>query len=108
LAPRMLRGEVSGRLDASGREIEALDIDEALQVTGALVADGVVSLAICLLHAYKSDVHEQRLKAAIEQAYPGLALTLSSEVAPVIREYERISTTLANAYIKPMAESYLD
>ncbi|MBB5215392.1 hydantoinase/oxoprolinase family protein [Parapusillimonas granuli] len=108
LAPRTLRGEVAGRLDAQGREIEALDVDQALRVTGGLVADGVVSLAVCLLHAYKSDVHEQRLKAAIEQAYPGLALTLSSEIAPVIREYERMSTTLANAYIKPMAQGYLD
>ncbi|WP_454692648.1 hydantoinase B/oxoprolinase family protein [Achromobacter aloeverae] len=107
LAPRDLRGEVGGRLDAAGAELEALEIDDALGTVDRLVAAGVESLAICLLHAYVNDSHERRLAEAIAQRHPGLALTLSSETAPVIREYERMSTTLANAYIKPMAQQYL-
>ncbi|OWT71543.1 MULTISPECIES: hydantoinase B/oxoprolinase family protein [unclassified Achromobacter] len=107
LAPRDLRGEVGGRLDATGAELEALDLDTALETVDRLVDAGIESLAICLLHAYLNDDHERRLADAIARKHPGLALTLSSETAPVIREYERMSTTLANAYIKPMAQQYL-
>lgn len=108
LAPRHLRAEVAGRLNAQGEEIEALDIDQALAEVDRLVAAGVQSLAICLLHAYLSDRHERALHNAIAQRHPQLTLTLSSATSPVIREYERMTTTLANAYIKPMARSYLD
>lgn len=108
LAPRHLRAEVSGRLNALGQEIEALDLQQALAEVARLVAAGVESLAICLLHAYRSDVHERQLQAAISQAYPQLSLTLSCDTAPVIREYERMTTTLADAYIKPMARHYLE
>jgi N-methylhydantoinase A/oxoprolinase/acetone carboxylase beta subunit len=108
LAPRHLRGEVSGRLDAGGREIEPLDLPQAVAEATRLVQAGVESLAICLLHAYRSDVHERQLQAAIAQAHPQLSLTLSCDTAPVIREYERMTTTLADAYIKPMASRYLD
>ena len=108
LAPRHLRGEAVGRLDAQGCEIEPLDLAQALAEVARLVEAGVESLAICLLHAYRNDMHERRLAQAIALAHPGLTLTLSCETAPVIREYERLTTTLANAYIKPMARSYLD
>jgi len=108
LAPRHLRAEVAGRMDAQGQEIEALAIAPALAEVGRLVDAGVESLAICLLHAYRSDRHERQLAQAIAQAFPQLTLTLSSATAPVIREYERMSTTLACAYIKPMARRYLD
>ncbi|WP_229722415.1 hydantoinase/oxoprolinase family protein [Xylophilus rhododendri] len=107
LAPRDLRAEVDGRLNAAGQEIEPLDIAQALAEVRRLVEAGVESLAVCLLHAYRSDVHERRLQAAIAEAHPDLAVTLSCDTAPVIREYERMTTTLANAYILPMAGRYL-
>ncbi len=108
LAPRHLRGEVAGRLNAAGHEIEPLDLPQALAEVARLVDAGVESLAICLLHAYRSDAHERGLQAAIAAAHPQLSVTLSCDTAPVIREYERMTTTLANAYIKPMASRYLD
>src|SRR6218665_2129917 len=108
LAPRHLGAEVAGRLNAQGQEIEPLDIPQALAVVDTLVHAGVESLAICLLHAYASPQHELALQAAIQARHPQLTLTLSSQTAPVIREYERTTTTLANAYIKPMARAYLD
>ncbi|MBV7417040.1 hydantoinase/oxoprolinase family protein [Comamonas sp. CMM03] len=108
LAPRHLRAEVAGRLNAQGQEIEPLDIPQALAAVDTLVHAGVESLAICLLHAYASPQHELALQAAIQARHPQLTLTLSSQTAPVIREYERTTTTLANAYIKPMARAYLD
>ncbi len=107
LAPRHLRADVSGRLNALGEEIEPLDLPQAMADVSRLVDAGVESLAICLLHSYRSDAHERALAAAIASAYPALSLTLSCDTAPVIREYERMTTTLANAYIKPMASSYL-
>ena len=107
LAPRHLRGEVSSRLNAQGEEIEPMDMAQAMAEVTRLVDAGVESLAICLLHAWRSDAHERQLQRAIAQAHPNLALTLSCDTAPVIREYERMTTTLANAYIKPMASHYL-
>ena len=69
---------------------------------------GVESLAIAFLHAYANPAHERRAKEAIEREFPRLFVSLSSDVSPQIREYERTSTTVVNAYIKPLAESYLD
>ena len=73
----------------------------------SLADAGATSIAVCLLHAYASPRHEQQVHAWIRQALPDVSLTLSSEVAPVIREFERGSTTVANAYIKPLADRYL-
>ena len=66
------------------------------------------SLAIALLHAYANDAHEVVARDAIREKFPELFVSISSEVSPQIREYERTSTTVANAYIKPLADSYLD
>lgn len=108
LASRDWLADVPGRLDAQGNELSPLDLPRAMQAVDDLVARGANSLAICLLHAYQSDRHERQLADAIAAAHPGLHLTLSSATAPVIREFERMTTTLANAYIKPLAAGYLD
>lgn len=107
LVERALRGEISGRLSADGEEVEPLDAEEIVRVVRSLVDQGVQSIAVCLLHAYAGDKHERTVADLIHQHFPGLALTLSSEVAPVVREFERLSTTCANAYIKPLANHYL-
>lgn len=108
LVPRRLRAEIGGRMDAQGHEIEAPDAEEVRAVVGRLVEQGVDSLAVCLLHAYGAPGHERLVRDWIERDFPGLHVTLSSDVAPVIREFERNSTTVANAYIKPLATRYLD
>ena len=72
-----------------------------------LVAEGVAALAVSFIHAYKNPAHERRLQALAAGRHPGLAISVSSEVAPVINEYERTSTTAADAYMKPAVSRYL-
>lgn len=108
LVPRNLRQEIGGRLDAQGNELEPLDRAGVRAAVRRLVDAGVESVAVCLLHSYASGQHERALAEWIRQDFPELGLTLSCDVAPVIREFERVSTTVANAYIKPLATRYLD
>jgi N-methylhydantoinase A len=108
LVPRDLRAEIGGRLDASGKEVEPVDAADVRASVARLVAKGVESVAICLLHSYASDAHERAVGEWIRRDFPSLEVTLSCQVAPVIREFERISTTVANAYIKPLANRYLN
>ena len=69
---------------------------------------GVESLAICFLHAYANPAHERAIGAAVAERFQNLSISLSSDIAPEIREYLRASTTVANAYIRPLAEIYLE
>lgn len=108
LAPRRLRAEVPERIDVKGRVRVPLDEARLTAEVDRLVAAGVESLAVVFLHAYADARHERRAAALIAAAHPGLAVSTSSDVAPEIREYERTSTTLANAYIKPLAAAYLE
>jgi N-methylhydantoinase A len=108
LVRRALRLEARERLAPDGRVETPLDPASVLAAADQLVAAGVTSLAIGFLHAYANPVHEQQAAALISARHPGLHLSLSSEVSPQIREYERLSTTVANAYVKPLAVSYLD
>lgn len=107
LVPRHLRREIAGRLDAHGEELEPLSRDDVLAAVRDLVAADVESIAVSLLHSYASGRHEQQVKEWVSAEFSALDLTLSSECAPVIREFERTSTTVANAYIKPLADRYL-
>ena len=108
LVPRNLRAEIAGRLDAKGKELEPLDPRNVRAAVAKLVEAGVESVAVCLLHSYASAQHERTVREWILRDFPSLEVTLSSDVAPVIREFERISTTVANAYIKPLANRYLN
>jgi N-methylhydantoinase A len=105
LVPPPLRFEVAGRLAYDGQEIEALPDPAAL--VGALQRAGIQAVAICLLNSYASDVHELRIAEAVRTALPGVFITVSSEVAPEAREYERTSTAVVNAYIGPAVSSYV-
>lgn len=107
LVERRLRGEISARMLADGTVKQAVDAEEVIEQTRRLVDAGIESLAICLLHSYVNPAHEQEIRDIVTRAFPQLSITLSSEIAPVVREYERISTTVANAYIKPLASRYL-
>jgi N-methylhydantoinase A len=108
LAPREWRREVAGRIDAEGKERVPLDLSALAEHAKALQAEGVVSIAVVFLHSYTNPAHERAAGEALAAAVPGMAISLSIEVAPEIREYERTSTTVVNAYIKPLAATYLD
>jgi N-methylhydantoinase A/oxoprolinase/acetone carboxylase beta subunit len=107
LVPRPLRLEVSARMDGQGREVRPIDEAELHELATFLEANPVEAVAICLLHAYRNARHEQQIAAFLRARLPYLALSLSAEVAPEIREYERMSTTVANAYVQPLAQRYL-
>ncbi|MGD8417704.1 MAG: hydantoinase/oxoprolinase family protein, partial [Pseudomonadales bacterium] len=108
LVPRALRLPVRERLDARGEVLVELDPDSVRAVVPSLEAAGVTSIAIGFLHAYANPDHEQRAAATLIDAMPEVDVSLSSEVCPEIREYERISTTCANAYVKPLMNRYLE
>ncbi len=107
LAPRDLRLEVGERLRVDGSVLEPLDEAGVIAAADALVARGVTSVAIVFLHSYANPRHELAALELIAARHPTLALSASAHVAPEIREYERTSTTVANAYIKPLAERYV-
>ena len=107
LVPRRWRLEVPERITIDGRVHTPLDKDTLLERAAKLVADGVTSLAIVFLHSCANPCHEQQAVDLIAARYPRLALSASIAVVPEIREYERTSTTVINAYIKPLAERYL-
>ena len=73
-----------------------------------LVGEGVEAIAVCLLHSYLNPAHEIRVKEIAARLAPGVALSVSAEVLPVINEYERSSTTVINAYVRPVVERYLN
>ncbi len=107
LVPRELRWPVPERMDARGEVVTALDETCIAGLLAEIELQEIDSLAIGLLHAYANPVHERRIAALIRQAKPELPISLSSEVCPEIREYERQSTTCANAYVQPLIARYL-
>ena len=102
IVPRDRIFPVGERIDANGAVIEPLDEDSLAAAVEALLAAGVESVAVCLLHSYRNALHEHRVRDAIAERAPGLPVSLSSEVSPEVREFDRLSTTVANAYIKPL------
>jgi N-methylhydantoinase A/oxoprolinase/acetone carboxylase beta subunit len=97
LAPRRWRVEVDERMDRDGTPLRAPDLDQVADLVAALVEQGVEALAICLLHAYRNPAHERAVADLVRARFPRLAVSVSSEVVPEIREYERSSATMANA-----------
>jgi N-methylhydantoinase A len=107
LVPRSLRVEATERMSAAGTIEQPLNLVSLKQACDQLVAAEVTSIAISFLHSYANPAHELQAAAFIQNNYPDLFVTTSFEVAPEIREYERTSTTVANAYVKPLATAYL-
>lgn len=107
LAPRWLRLPVRERMNAAGGVLLPLNEDSVASIIPALERERVESVAIGLLHSYANADHERRVAELVDQAIPGLSISLSSDVAPEIREYERQTTTVANAYVRPLMERYL-
>ena len=106
LIPRDLRFCVRERMGPEG-ELEPLDAASVEDAVGALREAGVEAVAVCLLFAFLHPEHEERVGAAIRDALPGVHVSLSSEVLPELREYERFATTAADAYLAPRLAAYL-
>jgi N-methylhydantoinase A len=107
LVPRNLRLSVPERIDATGRIIEPLDEQALADLIPLLRAEGVISVALGYLHSYANPAHEIRSRDILKEVAPDLAVTMSSEVCPEMREYERWSTACANAYVQPVMQRYL-
>ena len=107
LAPRELRFEVAERIGPDGRIIRALDEASVLALVAPLRAANVRAVAVCLLHSFRNPLHEDRVKWLLANALPDIVICTSSDVVPEIGEYERMSTTLANAYVLPLFERYI-
>ncbi len=107
IVPRRRRIEISERITHDGHAIAPLDAAEVRAAGARLVAEGCTAIAICFLHAYANPAHERAAAAVLREAFPQLAISLSSEVAPEIREYERSVTTCANAFVQPLMDRYL-
>ncbi len=107
LAPRYLRVEVDERIDAEGKVLRPLSRDDVRAAAEKLLREGVEAVAVCFLHSYRNDSHERLAREVMQEMAPGLPMCISSEVAPEIREYERASTAVANAYVLPLMRDYL-
>jgi N-methylhydantoinase A len=107
LVPRRWRREVTERLGARGEVLTPLDPDTVRAAADFLAREGVESIAIAFLHAYASGAHEAAAAAIVRERAPGVHLTLSSEILPEVREFERTSTAVTNAYVMPVLHRYL-
>jgi N-methylhydantoinase A len=107
LVPRPLRKTVKERIGARGDIVLPLDEDGVRAAARELADAGVRSLAIAFFNSYRNPAHELAAKAIVQAVMPDIAVCTSAEIAPEIREYERFSTAVANAYVAPIAQSYL-
>ncbi|HJO62694.1 MAG TPA: hydantoinase/oxoprolinase family protein [Desulfobacterales bacterium] len=107
LVSRAFRKEIKERIAGDGRVVLELDLDSVRKALADLLQRGIESLSVCLINSYENPVHEMKIKKIVEEEHPDLFLSASYEVLPQIREYERTSTTVTNAYVKPITEKYL-
>jgi N-methylhydantoinase A len=108
IVPLHVVQEVGGRLNFRGAELRPLDEDAARQAAMFYRAREIRAIGICLIHAYANPAHERRVAAIVRDVYPEAAISLSSDVLPEYREYERAVTTLVDAFVKPYMERYLE
>jgi N-methylhydantoinase A len=107
LVPRYLRLPIPERLDNEGNILLPLDTAAVRAVIPVLQREGVESIAVGFLHAFVNPVHERRVRDILTEALPDIPISLSSDVSPEMREWERFSTTVANAYVQPLMARYL-
>jgi N-methylhydantoinase A len=107
LVPRYLRFEVDERVLADGTILHELDDADVERLVSAIASRGIRAIAVSLLHAYRNPIHERRIRDIIARVAPGVQTSLSSDVVPEIKEFERTSTTVCNAYVKSLVDRYL-
>ena len=108
LVPGPMRSELTERISGAGEVLQPLSPQEVKVTIQELVDKGANSIAVCLLHSYINSEHEDAVAEAIAESFPDINFSLSSKVCPEIREYERTSTTVVNAYIQPIVSRYLE
>lgn len=108
LIERANRVEVEERLNSHGEVVDPLNRAQLDAAVGELRRNGVKSVAICFMHSYQNAAHEEAAKEAVRRLMPEAFISVSSEVLPEFREYERMSTTVLNAYVGPRMQTYLD
>jgi N-methylhydantoinase A len=107
LVNRRMVKEAKERMNYDGGIITDLDIKDVSQKIDQLIGSGVESIAVCLLHSYVNSKHEKAISEIIKKRFPNIYVSISSEIMPVIKEYERWSTTIANAYVQPLVDHYV-
>ena len=107
LVPRQLSYTIAGRMNAAGEELISLDTTAIPALAAELRRQNVQAVAVCLMHAYANPAHEQTLGTELRKLLPGVEMSLSHEVSPEAREFDRLCTTIANAYIQPLMKTYL-
>ena len=105
--PRHLRREVPERMNYKGEVVQPLDIAQLEEVADRLAAEKVEAVAVSFLHAYANPAHEEKAAALLRERLPGVTVTTSSSLTREWREYERTSTTVLNAFVGPVASTYL-
>jgi N-methylhydantoinase A len=108
IVPRARRAGIGGRVDRDGRELAPLDVAGVQEALAGWRAEGVQAVAVCFLNSFANPAHEQAAAALVKRALPEAYLSVSTEVLPSIRFYERVSTTVLNAYVGPKLEHYLE
>ncbi len=107
IAPQSLTHEIGERTDYQGNALLALNEDDVRRAARALKAAGVESIAVCYLFSYANPLHEQKTRAILQEEFPGVSVSISSDVLPRIREWARLSSTLLNAYLEPVLVRYI-
>ncbi|MCY3764547.1 MAG: hydantoinase/oxoprolinase family protein [Gemmatimonadetes bacterium] len=107
LVERRLRFGALERMNVRGEVLETLDEGSIREACGTFLDEGVEAVAICFLHAYANPEHERQAAGIVREAMPGASVSVSHQVSPELREYDRTSTTVANAYVQPLARRYL-
>ena len=107
LVPRRLRLGVRGRMDAAGREVEPLALSDVGEALALFTLEGVEAVAVCFLNSYLNGAHEEATQGEVERLLPGMPVSLSSHLAPVMGEYERSSTAVIDAFVRRRVTSYV-
>ena len=107
IVPKTRIKEVHERIDYKGAVIVPLNEDSARQAVRELRDEGVEAIGVCFLWSFKNRSHEQRMREIIEEEAPGIHISVSSEIVPAMKEYERSATTAVNAYVAPLLTTYL-
>ena len=108
LVPRYLSFEVEERLNYKGEVLTEFNRDQAREVARKIKQHGVDSVAVCFLHSYANSAHELAMREVMQEIAPEISVTLSNELSREYREYERTSTTVIDAYVKPITKTYLE
>src|SRR5882672_8205395 len=108
LVERRLRFEVPERIDGQGRVVTPLDFDALAAIGKRIQAEGITAVAICFINAYVNPAHETAAASFLAERFPAFSISASTQLLPQIQEYERTSTIVVNAYIRPVVERYVN